>query len=90
MDSLQIEVCVCSSCVMKGAMDIIDSIESLNDVRDITHLDCEITINPVSCIGLPNHGKVSPIVRIDDHIIENANMETVMAWIMDLTNKEAN
>ena len=84
MNKLEVKVCVCSSCVMKGAIDIIDSIENLNEVRDITHLNCNIEIKPVKCIGFPNHGKKSPIVQIGDSIIENANMETVMSHIMAL------
>ncbi|MDD4690703.1 MAG: NAD(P)H-dependent oxidoreductase subunit E [Eubacterium aggregans] len=84
MDHLQIEVCVCSACILKGAMDIIDSIESLGEVQDITGLQCSIEIKPVSCLGLPGHGKNSPIVRIGDNIIECATMETVMAHIMAL------
>jgi len=86
MEKLEINVCVCSACVMQGAMDIIDSIESLNDIKDITNIDCELVINPVKCIGLPNHGKQSPVVQIGDTVITNANMETVMSYIMKLTN----
>jgi NADH:ubiquinone oxidoreductase subunit E len=88
MDALRIEVCVCSACVMKGAMDIIDSIESLNEVRDIVHLDRELIIETVGCLGLPNHGKESPIVRVGETVIKNANMETVMACITAYSGNE--
>ena len=38
MEDLKVAVCVCTECVMKGAMDIIESIESLNDVKDVLEL----------------------------------------------------
>ena len=84
MKDLTIEVCACSSCVMKGAMDIIDSIENLNDVKEFAEKEYNIEIKPVNCIGTPNHGSASPVVRIGDQILENATAETVMAQILDM------
>ncbi|MEF9919008.1 MAG: NAD(P)H-dependent oxidoreductase subunit E [Eubacterium sp.] len=85
MEDLKIEVCVCTECVMKGAMDIIESIESLNDVKDILELTRGIVIDTVKCIGEAKHGLQSPIVCVGGHVIENAKTETVMAQILEMT-----
>ena len=33
MKKIQVEVCVCTACVMNGSVDIMDSVESLRDLR---------------------------------------------------------
>ena len=85
MEDLKVAVCVCIECVMKGAMDIIESIESLNDVKDVLELSRGIYIETVKCIGEAKHGMKSPIVSVGNVVIEKANTETVMAQILEMT-----
>ena len=73
MEDLKVAVCVCTECVMKGAMDIIESIER------------GIYIETVKCIGEAKHGMKSPIVSVGNVVIEKANTETVMAQILEMT-----
>lgn len=85
MNDLKVEVCVCTECIMKGAMDIIESIESLNDVKDVLDLTRGIFIETVHCIGEAKHGMKSPIVNVGGVMIEKANTETVMSQILLMT-----
>jgi len=84
---LFIEICVCTECVMNGAMDIMDSIERLKSMSDQLEdkydTDIEITIHPVKSLGESKHGKLSPKVAINGKIFENANNSTIMAEIMN-------
>ena len=88
MKKLTVTVCVCTECVMNGAIDLIESIESLNKLKVQLRLQTQIEVNTSKCIGEPRHGDHSPVVEINGEKIENANAETVMAKIIALSAKE--
>lgn len=87
MENLNVEVCVCTKCVMNGAMDIMESIDELKemygDLQGKYNTDIKINVTPVKYLGKANHGDHSPIVSINGEIIEEANNQTVMAEIID-------
>ena len=85
MKKLTVTVCVCTECVMNGA---IESIESLNKLKVQLRLNTQIDVQTSKCIGEPKHGDKSPMVEINGEYIENANAETVMAKIIALTSKD--
>lgn len=92
MEKLDIKVCVCTECVMNGAMDIIESIDGLKEMfennEDEYDTDIKINVTPVKCLGEPKHGNQSPRVSIDGQIFDNANNETIMAEIMNKIKKD--
>lgn len=83
MEDLKVQVCVCTECVMRGAMSIIESIESLNDVKDTLGMERGIVIETVSNIDVDGHD--CPVVRVGDIFIKNATTQTVMEKILMLT-----
>ena len=92
MKDLKIEICVCTECVMNGAMDIMDSAEQLLEQTD--HMRREdgenpqITVSTVNCLGESKHGEHSPRVAINGTIFENADSQTVMAEIVSSMKKD--
>lgn len=90
MKKLIVEVCVCTECVMKGAMDIIESIESLKKLKVQLRFNTQIQIVMNKCLGEAKHGTASPLVKINGELLERANSETVMAKIIGMAQKEVN
>ena len=88
MKKLIVEVCVCTECVMKSAMDIIDSIESLKKLKVQLRFDTQIEVKMCKCLGDAKHGDLSPMVRINNEVLERANSETVMARVIGLVSRE--
>jgi NADH:ubiquinone oxidoreductase subunit E len=92
MKNINIEVCVCTECVMNGAMDIIESIERLKEIsselEEQYNTNIEINITPVKCLGDAKHGANSPKVSINGELFKSANSETIMAKIIDMMKKD--
>lgn len=83
MSELRVEVCGCTECVMKGAMELADSIESMKKVRNSLGYDGHICVTMDKALGNSRHGDDSPLVAIDGEIIRNADSETVMEKIVE-------
>lgn len=91
MKKVQVEVCVCTACVMNGSMSIIDSVESLRDLKeqiqyeymtdDVTGV-IEIATN--KCLGGNVHSEESPVVSVNGRIFNKADDESVMSYVIDL------
>jgi NADH:ubiquinone oxidoreductase subunit E len=91
MKNLNIEVCVCTECVMNGSMDIMESIEHLTEMTaelDGYNNDVEIIVTPVKCLGQAKHGIHSPKVSINGEIFESTNSETIMAEVISAIKKD--
>lgn len=92
MEKLDIEVCVCTECVMDGSMDIIESIEHLKemsgDYKEQYDTDMEVHITPIKCLGEGKHGAHSPKVSINGKVFENTDSQTIMAEIIATMKKE--
>lgn len=82
MKELKVEICCCTECVMKGAMELAESIEGLKKVKSHLGYEGEIYIQMDKCLGGPKHGEMSPLITVDGQLIEQANSETVMEIIV--------
>ena len=82
MKKMTVEVCVCAECVMNGAMDIIEAIEGLQELKTQLRFNAQISVESVSCIGEPQHAGKGPYVRVNGDILEKANSETVMSRVI--------
>ena len=68
MKKIHVEVCVCTACVMNGSVDLMESVESLRELRGLG--------------GVP-HQEDSPVVAVEGKVFKKADAETVMAYIVD-------
>lgn len=85
MGTILVEVCAGTHCVMMGAMNIIDAVHSLDEVRAGMGNSCEvceIQVQAVSCMELCRDGDHGPFVRVDGKLIPQAESENVMAAIL--------
>ncbi len=93
MRDLNVEICVCTKCVMTGAMDIMVAIERLKELapqfEDEFPPDVNVVITPVKHLGTEVHKEHCPIVSINGRIFLNANSQTIMAEIVSFY-KEGN
>lgn len=83
MGELKVEVCGCTECVMKGAMELADSIESMKKVKGWLGYDGTICVTMDRTLGEPRHGDDSPLVAIEGEIVRHADSETVMEKIVE-------
>lgn len=89
MDKIIVEVCVGTHCTMMGAMNIIDSIHSLEEIQqEVGGTACEIEVRPTPCMELCRQGIQGPVVRVNGDLMHGAESEDVMAAIMALCPKE--
>jgi len=86
MKKVKLEVCVCTECVMMGAMEIIDSIESLKSLETDVYKDLDVEVKTASSVCAPKKPHASPVVKIDGERYEKANSATVMAKISEIAN----
>jgi len=91
---LDVKICVCNECVMNGAIDIMESLEKMDEVAEEIKesFNVEIKLNLISdkCIGEPKHGSLSPRVSLEGKIIDNADSQTVMEEIIASMSKGLN
>lgn len=92
MKNINIEICVGTKCVMNGAMDIMQSIESLKEISselpEQYDANIEINISTVKCLEEAKHVCNSPRVSINGKIFENTNSQTIMAEIIDIMKRD--
>ena len=88
MRRADVEVCVCSECMLNGSMDIIESIESLSKLKSQLKLNSQINVETSKCIGEAKHGEKSPVVSINGNIFEHATSENIMSYIISLSSKD--
>lgn len=80
---MKVRICMGSTCVMMGAMNILDQVEDLKERMGYDDLEIET----VSCMKYcKTKERNSPIVEINDEIMEEATTERVMEKIMQLYN----
>lgn len=88
MKKILVEICACTECVMKGAMDLEESIEDLKKLKTQLKISAPVKVEINKCLGEGKHADKSPLVMVNGELIENANSETVMAKIMSLSAEE--
>lgn len=87
MKKLTVEVCVCTQCVLNGAMQIIESIESLKKLKVQLRTNTQVQIVTSADLVQGKHPEISPLVRINGELIEKADSETVMEKIIAYNQK---
>ena len=90
MKSLVVNVCVCNHCVMNGAMQIIESIESLEQLKVQLRLQAQVQIVTSAHVDEKegSHSDCCPVVVVNNKRIDRATSETVMAEILSQTSKD--
>jgi NADH:ubiquinone oxidoreductase subunit E len=86
MGTILVEVCVGTHCTMLGAMNIIDAVHSLDEIRQSLGdacEDCTVEVKAISCLNLCKNGENGPFVKVDGQLISQAESESVMAAIME-------
>ena len=89
MKRLEVKVCMCTHCIMNGAMDIVESVESLQKLKTQLRFGASIKVNAGEslCEGAEK-GTVSPLVYLNDERVERATSEMVMSKIIAMISKE--
>ena len=84
MKKVTVEVCVCTQCVLNGAMHIIESIESLKKLKVQLRLRTQVNIVTSPSLMDGKHPDSAPVVRINGELFERADSETVMEKVLSL------
>lgn len=87
MKKVSVEVCVCTQCVLNGAMQIIESIESLKKLKVQLRMNAQVEVETGTGLVEGKHPDSAPLVRVGGELIENADSETVMEKVLSLTHK---
>lgn len=89
MKSLEVKVCVCTHCVLNGAMDIVEAIESLQKLKSQLRFNTSVKIIATESICADSKGEFSPLVYINGEALERATSETVTAKIISMISRGA-
>ena len=82
MKRLDVNVCVCTQCVMNGALEIAETVKSLQKLKNQLRFDTSVRVNATEklCDGTQNDA--SPLVVVGGEPIEKATSDMVMAKII--------
>ncbi|MDD2458806.1 MAG: NAD(P)H-dependent oxidoreductase subunit E, partial [Eubacteriales bacterium] len=83
---IKVEVCAGTFCTMMGSMDIAAAIESLTELEE-SGIQCDLDVTMIPCLENCESGALSPVVRINGEVFLRAETETVMAKLLELTQK---
>ena len=86
MKQLTVDICVCPQCVLGGAMSIMDSVDSLNQLEDQLQ-GVELKVQTHKHLGEGSHSETAPVVRIGEEYLEKATDENVMSQVMTLVSE---
>lgn len=79
MKKIHVEVCVCTACVMNGSVDLMESVESLRELRGqmeegfMTEPQGELEITTNKCLGGVPHQEDSPVVAVEGKVFKKAD-----------------
>lgn len=85
---IQVEICVCTECVMQGAMELVESVESLKKLKGELKFDGNIHVTMNKCIGEKKHGDKCLLASVNGEVIECADSETVMEKVISIIKKD--
>ncbi|WP_206459530.1 hypothetical protein [Anaerovorax sp. IOR16] len=88
VNDIKVEVCVCTECVMRGAMDLVESVESLKKLKRYLGFEGNINVETNKCLGNKKDGHHSLVAAINGKIMENADSETVMEKVISMIKKD--
>ena len=83
MAHIIVEVCVGTHCVLMGSMNLMDAVQSLEEIRQGLENACTVEVRPIPCMDLCRDGDHGPFVRVDGQLVAGGESEQVMAAIMD-------
>lgn len=78
----------CNKCIMMGAMEIMENIESLKKLKVQLRLQTQIDLIMDKKICGDLSDDAAPVVIINDEVIEQATPEIVMEKIVKLTQRK--
>ena len=88
MKRLQVEICACNKCIMMGAMEIMENIESLKKLKTQLRLQTQIDVSMDKKLCGELNDDAAPVVLINGEVIEHATPETVMEKVVQLTQRK--
>lgn len=88
MKKVNVEICACNRCIMMGAMDIRESVESLKKLKVQLRLNTQVDVvmEKRICKGLGD--EISPVVSINGDIMTHATPQSVMEQVIKLTQRD--
>ncbi len=87
-DALVVEVCCNTYGMVRGCMDLIDQIETLNDIVDELNLERPIEVVPVQSLEGADIEENNPVAKVGEVVITNATPAGVMEIILNETGGE--
>lgn len=90
---MKIKICMGSKCMLFGAMNILEQLESLQELREESpnlFTEEELEVEKIPCTGLckQTEDKISPVVFIEDEVLYRATSQEVMESVMSKLSKE--
>jgi NADH:ubiquinone oxidoreductase subunit E len=82
MKRIEVRVCVCAHCVNSGAMDIVESVESLQKLRSQLRTGVSLKLNANESLCGRDQKEISPLVIVNEERIERATSDIVMSRII--------
>ncbi|MCI8407255.1 MAG: hypothetical protein HFE43_09755 [Oscillospiraceae bacterium] len=83
MKRLEVRVCVCTQCVMNGAMDIVEAVESLQKLKNQLRFNASVKVSANERIcDKDADASVSPLVIVNGERLEGATCDQVMSRII--------
>lgn len=75
---VNIDICLGSHCSLVGALDVLESLESLQE-----EYPGQININKVKCMDECDDMSKAPVVKVDDEVIYSAQNQVVLSKVME-------
>lgn len=75
---LKVEICVGSHCSLVGALNILESLEKLQ--QDYPE---QINLEKVKCLDMCSDIKNAPVVKINNELITSAQTQIVISKVME-------
>ncbi len=88
MKGVAVTVCVCTQCIMHGAMNIAESVEGLKKVKyQLRHKASIELVTKIMADEAHSHHQSAPVASVCGEVIENATDEVIMEKIVSCLRK---
>lgn len=85
MKKLEVKVCACTQCIMNGAMDIVESIESLQKLKNQMRFNTSVKVIANECLCDKSAAEdQSIVVEINGERYEKATPEGIASKIISI------
>ena len=87
MKKIQVEICMCTSCIISGSPQVMESVEKLKELHRLMQGDFpfgkdEITIIPCKGLSAKPHREDSPVARVNGKLLTKTSGEKVMQAVL--------